>query len=82
MELDHTTAVTPTLSLAAPLITMEVSDVVIVAEAGEAIVRDGGVVSFPPGAAGGGAGAGGFAGGLDAAGGDDGLAAGGFACFA
>src|SRR5437870_10096617 len=40
------TAATPTLSLAVPLIVMEAAEVETVAEAGEAIASEGGVVSW------------------------------------
>jgi hypothetical protein len=56
-ELDQVTSLTPTLSLAVPLTTMELAEVETVLLGGETIANDGGVVS---GAAGGG-----FAGGLD-----------------
>src|SRR5579862_9611128 len=42
---DHVTAVTPTLSLAVPLITMEAAEVEIVEAEGDAILNTGGVVS-------------------------------------
>ena len=48
---DHETEVTPTLSLAVPLKTIDDAEVEIVDEEGEAMLSEGGVVSVPAGVA-------------------------------
>ena len=60
VELDHVTSVTPTLSCAVPLTTMDVADVATVVMAGDKIVTDGGAVEPPVAGVAGGV-AGGFA---------------------
>jgi len=52
-EVDHLTAVTPTLSLAVPLIPSHAKDVETMLAPGEIMVREGGVVSVDGGVAGG-----------------------------
>ena len=47
VELDHVTSVTPTLSCAVPLTTIEVADVATVVMAGDKMVTDGGAVEPP-----------------------------------
>ena len=49
VELDQVTCVTPTLSLAVPLTTIELAEVDTVLLAGETMDNDGGVVSGAPG---------------------------------